>query len=161
MSTPLVLIPRGGKLGEGFTKQEQFEGTHVHPGRRTDGKQSAASWIADLTDTRKVILLCGWCRPKFNPRRHGYRKFYSPDLTGRTDGYMSNGMCDACKQQTALTPGGGTAFISEATYSQACMDPAQARRVARARAGMTSVWSRITEFWGTRRPREASGRSGR
>ena len=157
----VVAVPKHGKLGAGFSRRERFEGDFLHPGRRTDGRQSAATWITSLSDMQKVILLCAWCAPKFNPRKHGYRRFYSPDLTGHTSGYVANGMCDACKTQTALSPGGGTSFISEATYSQACQDPADARRRARQawRTG-PSTWAAVktsvSRAWGSRRPSDAS-----
>jgi len=129
----VTLVPKYAKLGEGFTPREQAR-ANEHPGRRTNGSQSAASWIADLTDLKKLILLCSWCRGKFNPRRHGYRKFYVPDMSGKTDGYATNGMCDACKQNTALTPGGGTAFIAESFSTTVTQDPADVRRKSRLRA---------------------------
>ncbi len=126
MSSPLVIVPKYAKVGQGFSRREKTQAME-HPGRRTDGSQSAASWVADLVGAKKVIILCGFCRAKFNPRRHGYRRMYSPDHTGKTDGYMTNGMCDGCKQQT-VTTGGGTAYISEETYNQVCIDPVEARR---------------------------------
>ena len=162
-----VLIPkRGATLGAGYTQRERFEGDWEHPGRRTDGRQSAATFVLDCADRRKVILLCSWCRPHFNPRAHRYRRMYIPDMSGRTDGYVANGKCFACKQQTALSPGGGTAYISEETYAQVCQDPADARRRARQtwRTG-TSVWaavqSNIRRAWGSRAPSEGPARSAR
>ena len=113
-----------------------------HPGRRTDGSQSAASWIADLTDLQKTILLCSFCRPHFNYKKNRYRRMYVADLSGHTDGYSVNGKCDACKQMTANC-GGGAAFIHESIYDQVCQDPLDARRKARARAGLMSVWQAV------------------
>jgi hypothetical protein len=133
----IVLVPKYHRIGEGFSKPEQVAALE-HPGRRTNGSQSAASWVGDLKDLKKVILLCSWCRGKFNPRANGYRRFYVPDATGSTDGYASNGKCDACKQMTINTPGGGTAFVSEDTYNLVCTDPVDARRKARMRA--RSAW---------------------
>lgn len=129
-----VLVPRGTKLGEGFSLREQVKALE-HLGRRTDGTQSAAHWILNLSDLQKVIQLCGWCRPKFNPRKHGYRKFYAPDPTGITDGYQPHGLskCDACKQMLG-NRGGGVAYIREDTYNLTCVDPLSARRAARAKA---------------------------
>jgi hypothetical protein len=138
---PTVLIPINAKLGEGFTERQKAEAMQ-HPGRRTDGTQSAASWISDLTATRKTILLCSFCRPNFNPRRNGYRRLYIADPTGHTDGYAANGLCDACKQMT-VNCGGGTAFIHEEFYNQVCQDPVDARRRARAAAKSMSVWRAI------------------
>ena len=159
----LIAVPRGATLGEGFSRREQIAALE-HPGRRTDGTQSAATWLADLTDLRKAITLCAaYCAPKFNPRRHGYRRFYMPDLAGKTDGYMSNGLCDGCKQQTALLPGGGRTFIAEESYRLVCIDPLDARRIARARAGTQTAWQCVSSMFtrrGSRRPLEATARKG-
>lgn len=138
---PTVLIPINAKLGKGFTERQKAE-SMVHPGRRTDGSQSAASWVADLVDTKKTILLCSYCRPHFDPRRNHYRKFYVADPTGHTDGYATNGMCDGCKVMT-VNAGGGTAFIHEEFYNQVCQDPVVARRKARAAARAMSAWRAI------------------
>ncbi len=132
----IPLIPKYAKLGQGFSVREIAKADE-HPGRRVDGSQSAPSWIADLVDTRKTVLLCSFCRPHFNPRKHNYRKFYIPDHTGHTDGYQVNGMCDACKQMT-VNCGGGTAFVHEEIYALTCIDPVVARRNARASA---KAWS--------------------
>ena len=133
---PITIVPKYHRLGEGFSRSEQAKSAE-HPGRRTDGSQSAASWITDLVDTRKTIILCSFCRPNFNPRKHNYRKFYVPDHTGMTDGYAVNGMCDACKNMT-VNCGGGTAFVHEELYNLTCIDPVVARRNARASA---KAWS--------------------
>lgn len=134
----IPLIPKYSKLGEGFSRKEKAQADE-HPGRRTDGSQSAASWIVDLVSLRKTILLCSFCRPKFNPRKHNYRKLYIPDPTGHTDGYAANGLCDSCKQRTENC-GGGTAFVHEEIYSLTCIDPVVARRNARAHAKAHSAW---------------------
>lgn len=139
----LVAVPKYARLGEGFSGRERLKALE-HPGRRTDGTQSAAHWITSLLDLRKSLILCTYCRAKFNPRRHGYRKFFAPDLAGTTDGYVHNGICDNCKQHTALLPGGGTSFIPEETYRLLCIDPLDARRKARAAARSLTAWERIT-----------------
>ena len=115
-----------------------------HPGRRTKahGYQSAASWITDLISLKRFILLCPFCRVNFNPKRHRYRKFYASDHTGITDGHAVNGMCDACKGITQNL-GGGTGFIHEEEYAKVCIDPVEARRIARAKAGQMSAWRYI------------------
>ena len=156
----LTAVPKYAKLGEGFSGREVLA-SYEHPGRRTDGTQSAATWMTDLTSLRKVILLCTYCRAQFNPRRHGYRKFYTPDLAGATDGYMHNGRCDACKQETAMIPGGGTSFVPEETYRLVCLDPLDARRKARAAARALGAWGRITRERATRRAPEAARGHGR
>ena len=101
-----------------------------HPGRRTDGSQTAASWIADLSALKKTIILCDVCRVKFNPRKHGYRRMFVSDPTHKSDGYSVGGKCDGCKQRTENV-GGGVAFIHETLYAQVCVDPSEARRKAR------------------------------
>lgn len=103
-----------------------------HPGRRTDGRQTAASWIGDLAALRKTIILCGVCRTKFNPRKHGYRRLFVGDPTHKTDGYSAGGKCDGCRQRTENV-GGGVALIHETLYRSVCMDPVEARRRARSR----------------------------
>lgn len=155
----IVLVPKYARIGEGFSRREQLQAME-HPGRRTDGVQTAASWITDLVSLRKCVLLCTYCRPKFNPRRHHYRKLYVPDLVGATDGYMHNGRCDGCKQQTALLPGGGTAFVHEEDYRLVAIDPLDARRKARAAAGAVSAWERVKRMWASRGAREAAALKG-
>lgn len=140
-----VFTPKYNRLGEGFSRIEQIAALE-HQGRRTNparGYQSAAAWVADLNDLKKCILLCSFCRVKFSHRKSHYRKMYAADLSGKTDGYTANGMCDACKQQT-VNCGGGTAYVHESEYSKVCVDPLDARRKARAaaRASMTA-WSFI------------------
>jgi hypothetical protein len=150
----LIAVPKHGALGQGFTKRERFEGDHLYHGRRTDGTQSAATHITTLSDRRNVILLCGWCRPKFNPRANRYRPMYVPSLSDATDPYRYGGACDACKTQTAQTPGGGRSFVSEETYSQVCMEPVDTRRRSRAawRTG-SSIWAAVQSYtaraWGS------------
>lgn len=140
-----IFVPKYAKLGEGFNKQEIFEAA-VHPGRRTKAKgyQSPASWVSDLTALKKLIILCSFCRVKFNPRKNGYRKYYCPDVTMVTDGYAVNGQCDGCKQRT-INVGGGTAFIHESEYLKVCIDPIDARRTARARARAMNPWLYINK----------------
>lgn len=155
MSGVLVAVPKHDRLGEGFSKRERIEAS-FHPGRRTDGTQSAAHWVSFLSDLKKIILLCSFCRGKFNPRRHGYRRWHVSDLTGKTDGHTANGMCDACKQQT-VNAGGGTAFIAEETYNLVNVDPADARRQARLRARAAWAGQHLTRR-ATRWAHEAAGR---
>lgn len=139
---PVIIVPRHRRLGEGFSRAEQLK-AQAHPGRQTDpkkGYQSAVSFISDLIALRKVIILCDFCKAKFNPRKQfGYRQVYVPDYTGRTSGYTVNGQCDSCKQNTVLC-GGGTAFEPEELYARTHIDPCEARRIARARAGQLGTW---------------------
>lgn len=134
-------VPLHGKLGQGFSTQEIAE-SYVHPGRRTDGSQSAASWICDLLDLRKFLILCSFCSPHFNHRKHHYRRYYVADETGTTNGYSVNGECYACKKMTTDS-GGGTGYISEETYNQVCRDPVEVRRNRRAESRSMSIWQAI------------------
>lgn len=125
-----IFVPKhGGKLGAGFSKKDVID-SYIHPGRRTDGSQTPAHWITELADTRKAILLCSFCRQKFDFKKHKYRKNYTPDPTGVTSGYVCNGQCDACKQPTEHM-GGGVLFIAEDYWEQICVDPQVARINAR------------------------------
>jgi len=134
-----AFVWKHGKAAEGFSKQEIAKADE-HPGRRTkaNGYQSAASWIGDQVDAKRCIILCSFCRVKFNPRKNHYRKYYVADITGRSDGYAVNGKCDDCKGFTANL-GGGTAFIHETEYGKVCDDPITARRRARAASRAFSV----------------------
>jgi hypothetical protein len=141
-----VFIPRGAHLNDesAFTKREKVD-AKIHPGRRTavNGYQSPASWISDLTELKKLIILCSFCRPGFDPRRHGYRKMQvmCDDTMKVTESV--NGVCDRCKQRTA-NMGGGAAFVHEEYYQQVCTDPVEARRKARERARRAlSPWEAI------------------
>lgn len=150
----LVAVPQHAKLGEGFSRRAQIEADAFHPGRRTNGSQSAASWLADLTDLRKLITLCGFCATKFNPKKHGYRRFYVPDHTGITDGYACSGVCDACRSRLIAT---GVAFVAEESYRLLCVDPIEERRRARLRA--RAAWM-PTHRRGSRRPLAAAALQG-
>lgn len=150
MSAGLVtIVPKYARIGEGFTRRERAA-AHIHPGRRTDGSQSPASWLLDLADTRKIIILCSFCQSKFDPRRHGYRRWYAPSCTPNTDPHQVNGTCDACKE---LVWQGGRGYVSEETYSLLCRDPQEARRAARARWRQSSVWTAARQYaaraWGS------------
>ena len=141
MDSPIILVPKYHRLGEGFTKREIFD-AGVHPGRRTktNGYQSPASWICDLTDLKKLIILCSFCRVKFNHRKHGYRPYYAgPDSSAITSPYLVNGQCDGCKAMTVNT-GGGSGFLHESVYAKVCMDPVNARREYRARYRAMNPW---------------------
>jgi hypothetical protein len=127
-------------LGEGFSKQEKLK-AEEHPGRNKNikGYQSPASWVMDLADLKKLILLCRDCRLKFNHRKNHYRVFYMRDDTGKTSGYETNGQCDSCKDQTA-NRGGGTSFVHESEYSKICLEPRMRSRMGRAAYYAKSAW---------------------
>jgi hypothetical protein len=144
MSGPVVIAPKYHRLGEGFSRREKAQASE-HPGRRTDPKryQSAASWVLDLVELRKTVLLCSFCRIHFNPRKFRYRVFYAPSLTSsHVNPREVNGHCDGCKQPTANL-GGGTCFVAEETFHLICTDPGEARQKQRAAAKSLSAWQTI------------------
>ena len=112
-----AFVWKHGKAGEGFS-QKEIGDSLLHPGRRTNshGYQSAASWIDELGQRRQLIILCPFCRPKFNYKKLHYVKFYVNDITGRTDGTTVTGKCDDCKEMRADCTG----FIYEEYYSEVC-----------------------------------------
>jgi hypothetical protein len=145
MSSPFVLVPKhGSKPGEGYSKREILFGS-IHPGRRTTAKghQSPASWILDLIELRKPVILCGFCQHEFDPRHFRYRKFFCPDPSGTTSGYITNGKCAACKGETMHVSPGGVMFVAEEVYGLICIDPQEARRNARAAWKKRSPWHHI------------------
>ena len=139
----IPLVPRHARLGEGFSKPDILK-SKIHPGRNSRAGQTAASWIVDLVSLRKPVILCTFCRGKFDASYYNYRRYFSPSHSARNDGFRVNGKCDACKQHTANTPGGGVMFIPEETYHLNCIDPSEARRRARqAWRGAGTAWSMI------------------
>ena len=139
-----VVVPKHAKLGEGFSKQEVLA-SREHPGRNASAGQTAASWISDLVALKKFIILCDFCRTKFNNRKNHYRRFFQPDYTGKTDGYAVNGRCDACKQLTVNVGNGvGTGYIHESTYNKVCEEPSSVRRRVRAARYAKSVWQAVS-----------------
>lgn len=123
-----IFIPKYGKaLGKGFSRAEIFD-SFAHPGRRTTAKgyTSPASWITELSDTRKAILLCSVCDRKFDSGHMKYRLRYTRDPSGVTDGSLCNGQCDACKQPSADL-GGGKMWVPEELWEAVSIDPEQAR----------------------------------
>jgi hypothetical protein len=138
-----AFIPRGQKLGEGFSKSEKLAAQAIHPQHSASKGQSRIGWLDSLLSLKKVVILCSWCRSKFNPRKANYRRVYVPDYTGKTDGYTVNGDCDYCGAFTAVA-GGGTAYQPEELYFLTHQDPTEARRRSRANAGWKTTYSAIT-----------------
>lgn len=143
MESPIVIVPKYHRMGEGFSKREIAE-SFEHPGRRTNphGYQSPASWISDHVSLKKLIILCSFCRPYFNPRKYGYRRLFIPDSSGKTDGFGVNGKCIRCKIETA-NAGGGTGFTPEETYALSYVEPVTLRVEERAKRFALSVWTFI------------------
>lgn len=152
----VVAVGKYAKLGRGFSRREVVD-SHLHPGRRTDGRQTKASWLSDLTDLRKLILLCQFCQPKFNPGRHRYRTWYCPDWSGVTDPRAANGICDGCKTRIYSA---GRAYVAEEIFALVCRDPLDQRRAARYKALATSVSEAVRRVaaraWGSRSPQVGS-----
>lgn len=139
-----VVIPKHAKLGEGFSRAEKLASQEVKPLHGGKIAQGRACWLDDLITLRKVVILCDFCRAKFNPRRFGYRRVYVPDSSGKSDGYTVNGYCDWCKNNTAIM-GGGAAFQPEELYKLTTVDPTVARREARAAAKQLGTWKYINQ----------------
>ena len=50
--------------------------------------RTAGSWVHDLCALEKVVTLCDFCKPKFNPGRLGYIKEKEyPVVQATCDGY--------------------------------------------------------------------------
>lgn len=123
----VVVVPKYAKIGEGFSRREKSD-SHIHPGRKTEtrGYQSPATWITQMADGRKALLLCVECEKMFNAAKNRYRIRYIKDPTGATRGMRASGACDGCKQETA-NMGGGYMWVSEETWSQVSQDPEEAK----------------------------------
>ena len=141
MNAPIVIVPKYARLGEGFSRREKAQALE-HPGRRTTphGYQSAVQWITDLLALKKCIILCSFCAVKFPCHKYHFRKMYRPDISGKTSGYVMNGKCDACKQETANL-GGGVGYVHEEMYALTCLDPSESKRRRRALVGVKPIWS--------------------
>lgn len=138
-----IFIPKyGQKLGAGFKRWEILD-SFAHPGRKTtpSGYQSPASWITELCDTRKAILLCSLCDRKFNANHMKYRLRYTRDPSGVTNGSVCNGMCDACKQPSADL-GGGRLWVPAELWEAVSIDPEQAR-INHRMAWKSARWGKI------------------
>jgi hypothetical protein len=125
-----ILLPKYSVIEKkkGVHIAEEFGGRQTNPKK---GYQSAASFVGDLADSRQCIVLCNFCKTKWNHGKNKYKKRWIPDPSGVTDGFNANGKCDACKQHTS-NMGGGHLYVSEETWKQVSMDPAEARKKARA-----------------------------
>ena len=66
----------------------------------------AGGWIHDLCALKKVILLCGSCKPKMDPKKLGYRQ--------EKDWPVVCGKCDGCFTDDWHC----TAYFNEETYSE-------------------------------------------
>lgn len=77
-----------------FTKQEIT--ASMEAPNKTVGR-TAGSWVHDLCALHKVVTLCDFCRPKFNPGRLGYiREKEFPVVQATCDGCSTfNPKCTA------------------------------------------------------------------
>jgi len=66
--------------------------------------KTAGSHIDDHVQLFKMIVLCEFCNPKFNPRKNHYEVW-------RHETYV-RGLCDGCGQLTLH----GTGFIHQSTH---------------------------------------------
>ena|SRR3990172_5620727 len=100
-----------------LTKQDQLKSME-HPGRRM-GKPHG-SYVIDLADLRKVVILCPACNSKFDWKRHRFRKEKEfPYVVSK---------CDACKSTDAYC----SMYIAEETYSRVRSTAEDRRAEARA-----------------------------
>lgn len=89
-----IAVPKHAKLGQGFSSKERLKADE-DPGRPWN--RVAGGWMADLAALKKFVMLCPFCRPKFNPKRCGYEVW-------RQDTH-SIGKCDGCKQMSTYLCG--------------------------------------------------------
>ena len=65
-----------------------------HPGR--PWRKLAGVWVAgELSELKKTIWLCNWCRRKFNHRKHNYHQVKRYPVTSNCDGckaWVSSGL---------------------------------------------------------------------
>ena len=154
MTMPSVAVPKHQRLGQGFSKAEQLKAIE-HPGRQTNpkrGYQTSIAWLSDLIALRRILILCSNCQRYFDARRFQYRVVFVPDSTGKTDGYLVNGTCDWCTQETVMV-GGGKAFEPEEHYAEVHIEPDVARRASRARALKKGAWDAVVADVERRRAR--------
>lgn len=84
------------------------------PGRRAGTPHG--TYVSDLTELKKTLLLCTFCQPKFDPRRANYY------IDRRFARFGANGPCDACRKHCE----GGQLYFHESlvgTKSGQCVTP--------------------------------------
>lgn len=102
-AAPTILIPRGTRLGEGFTRKEQLTAKEAkgRPWHRAPG-----GWIADAVGSRNCIILCPFHVNKFNPRKNHYEVWRQYQF--------AVGKCDDC----GTTSPQNRVFIHQSTHDQ-------------------------------------------
>lgn len=100
-----------------FTKKDHLRSLEADP--RRHGKPHG-SYVVDLADLRKTVLLCPMCNSKFDWKRHRFRKEKEfPYVMAK---------CDACLTQDAYC----SMYVAEETYTTV-RSTAQDRREQRRR----------------------------
>ena len=87
--------------------KKAYTRAEIAQAHEADGKtkgRTAGSWVHDLCALKKVVTLCDFCKPKFNPGRLGYIKEKEYPVVQAT--------CDGC---TTFDPK-CTAYFFEETY---------------------------------------------
>ena len=98
-----------------FTKADHLRSLEADP--RRHGKPHG-SYVIDLADLRKTVLLCPACNCRFDWKRHRFRK--------EKEFPYVNAKCDACLVQDAYC----SMYMAEEVYTQA-RSTAQDRREER------------------------------
>jgi hypothetical protein len=134
----IAIVSKYAKLGEGFSKREILKASE-DPGRRTKahGYTSASAAIDNRVAQRLGIVLCGYCRPKFNPKAVHYRRAWIPN-GANIDPYRTDGKCEDCKQLTINTPGGGVMWVAEEQYHHVFHEPSGMRN---------AMWERLRNLF--------------
>lgn len=81
----------------------------------------AGSWIDDIAAQKKVITLCSACKPKFDPRKVGYKQ--------ETEFKTVNAPCDGCSSSMQDC----TLYIYGELYSTVRSTAEERRALAKAR----------------------------
>jgi hypothetical protein len=93
------------KHSEKSWSKKELDKRCLHPGRK-QGKPHG-SFVIDLADLRKMVLLCPGCNNKFDYKRHKFRKEKEfPEVIGK---------CDACRTIDMYC----SMYIAEELYTQA------------------------------------------
>jgi hypothetical protein len=101
--------------------------TREHPGRR-HGKPHG-SYVIDLADLRKVVILCPACNSKFDWKRHHFRKEKEfPCVVSK---------CDACKVVDSYC----SMYIADETYTKV-RSTAEDRRTEARNFWRGRIWKR-------------------
>lgn len=105
----------------------ELDKNREHPGRR-HGKPHG-SYVIDLADLRKVVILCPLCNSKFDWKRHRFRKEKEfPCVVSK---------CDACKTTDSYC----SMYIADETYTKV-RSTAEDRRAEAKAFWKGRIWKR-------------------